>query len=294
MVIAWYDESAANDRLLFAAVLATIVHFGVILGIGFSPEEHDSPAQNLEITLATRPDTENNENADFLAQANQRGSGTESERNEVSSPIHSPIPDAEMRQPVPHIEARELTPPKPREYLDTRERQHPSVASAVPERESAEATSVPLDTQIESTEQPRDEIASLVARLANQQQAYAKLPRVRRLTTVSARADEDADYLYAWKQRIESIGNQNYPAEARRRKLYGELRLLVVLRPDGTVVETRVLQSSGHRILDDAARHIVHLAAPFQAFPASLHARVDELQIIRTWQFRADRLTAGE
>jgi protein TonB len=44
-----------------------------------------------------------------------------------------------------------------------------------------------------------------------------------------------------------------------------------------------VIQSSGHKLLDDAAIRIVRLAAPFPAIPAG--DKVDELYVTRTWQF---------
>ena len=114
------------------------------------------------------------------------------------------------------------------------------------------------------------------------------------MTSVSAKRAEDAAYLQAWKERIERIGNQNYPPEARRRQLYGDLRLLVSLRPDGSVLQIRVLQSSGYAVLDYAAMRIVRLAEPFPAFPSELRANADVLEIIRTWQFRSNHLTASD
>jgi len=120
-----------------------------------------------------------------------------------------------------------------------------------------------------------------------------KPPRKAALIRSAGRRRTEA-YLFAWKQRVEAIGNEHYPIEAKRRRLYGELRLLVALRPDGSVIETRVLQSSGHELLDNAAVQIVRLAAPFNAFPAAIAARADRLEIIRTWQFRANRLSAND
>lgn len=55
--------------------------------------------------------------------------------------------------------------------------------------------------------------------------------------------------------------------------------------PNGYVDGIEVLQSSGVRILDDAAMRIVRLAEPFQTFPPELADEVDKLEIIRTWQF---------
>ena len=78
----------------------------------------------------------------------------------------------------------------------------------------------------------------------------------------------------------------NYPAEGRRKKLYGSLRLMVAIAPNGRLREVELLESSGHRVLDDAAIRIVKLASPFAPFPDELRKTTDVLEIIRTWHFR--------
>ena len=86
---------------------------------------------------------------------------------------------------------------------------------------------------------------------------------------------------------MERIGRLNYPEQARERKIYGSLRLLVAIEPDGSLRDVRVVDSSGHKILDDAAVRIVRLAAPYAPF-LSGHASkdTDVLEIVRTWQFK--------
>ena len=74
-------------------------------------------------------------------------------------------------------------------------------------------------------------------------------------------------------------------AEARRKQLYGELRLMVAVKADGSLDEVRILKSSGFRVLDDAAIRIVQLAAPFAVFPPELRVDTDVLEIVRTWRF---------
>src|SRR5690606_34014143 len=89
------------------------------------------------------------------------------------------------------------------------------------------------------------EIASLEAKLDIQRQAYAARPRIRRLTSVAARQSEDALYLHNWRTRIEQVGNRHYPEQARARQIYGDLRLMVALLPNGEVSDIKVLKSSG-------------------------------------------------
>ena len=286
----WDDPARERDRLLFCALVAVAVHAALILGVGFTREDRAPRAPGLDVTLAQSRDEAPDEAADFLAQANQRGSGSLAEAADPGSPVISAF-DAPVIRPV--TEAAGAPPqaaPDPAPVLSsTRSEQHIAAREPVERRAQAEPTA-PAPRPAEASA----EIASLVARLDAQQKAYARLPRVERLTSAATRAAADAAYLYTWKQRIETIGNEHYPVEAKRRRLYGDLRVLVALRPDGSVKEVRVLQSSGHELLDNAATQIVRLAAPFEPFPPELRARADELEIIRTWQFRSNRLTSSE
>lgn len=108
--------------------------------------------------------------------------------------------------------------------------------------------------------------------------------RVLRLTDAPARPDF-AFYLEAWRRQVERVGKLNYPAEARRQKTTGALRLLAVIDADGALVEATLMESSGHAVLDEAALRIVRLAAPFAPFPPNIRAAADRLEIERTWRF---------
>ena len=129
-----------------------------------------------------------------------------------------------------------------------------------------------------------EEIARLTAELERKGSAYAKRPR-RKAISASTTEYKYAAYLDAWRRKVESIGNLNYPDEARRKRLYGDLVLHVAVRSDGSVERIRLLHSSGHKLLDDAAKGIVRLAAPFAPFPPDILEETDILDITRTWQF---------
>ena len=64
------------------------------------------------------------------------------------------------------------------------------------------------------------------------------------------------------------------------------MTLLVTIRPDGSLHDVRVLQTSGHSVLDEAALRIVRLAAPYSPFPVDMRQSTDLLEIVRSWQFR--------
>ena len=128
------------------------------------------------------------------------------------------------------------------------------------------------------------QIVDMEAELDEQQKMYAKRPKATYITA-STRRTPDAMYLKAWTRKIERFGNLNYPDEARRQKLEGQLILTVALSPDGNIINVKISKSSGHKVLDDAARRIVELAAPFAKVPEDVLQGNNRLVITRTWQF---------
>jgi protein TonB len=136
------------------------------------------------------------------------------------------------------------------------------------------------------------EVASLQAELDDETRTSADQPRVRRLTAASAKQSVDAAYLLDWRRRLEAVGNQYYPEASIRYGMYGNLRMLVVIRQDGSLEDIQVLSSSGYAVLDEAAIKIVRMAAPYAPFPPELKATTDKLEIVRTWYFQENQLSS--
>lgn len=136
-------------------------------------------------------------------------------------------------------------------------------------------------------------IASLDAEIADRMEAKAKRPR-RRFISATTAEYKYAAYMEAWRQKVERIGNLNYPDEARRQRLSGSLILDVALNADGSISEITVRRPSGSAVLDDAAIRIVRLAAPYSAFPETFANEVDILHITRTWQFKSGARFASQ
>ena len=132
-------------------------------------------------------------------------------------------------------------------------------------------------------------IARIEGQIARQLEEYNQRPRKK---FIGARVEEYrfAQYVEDWRQKIERIGNLNYPAAAKGR-LYGSLVLTVIIKANGDLDRVEVSRSSGQRLLDDAARRIVQMASPFANFPESIRRDTDVIEITRTWTFtNADRL----
>jgi periplasmic protein TonB len=243
-----------------------------ILGISFTREQHNRSASKLEITLAQYKSEKKPKRADFHAQHNQEGSGTLDEKAMLTTRKTSDFHDNVIRDisPLQQIAAQ---------------KQKSAQTALIATLNHAERKTALQNDRDTPTQQAQSE-------LTIQRQAYAARPRVRRLTSVAASYSEDAQYLNLWRERIESVGNNNYPERAREQNIYGELRLMVALLPNGEISEIKVLKSSGHKILDQAAIRIVHLAAPYDAFPPEMRQQVDVLEVIRTWRFHNDRFSS--
>lgn len=280
------------DRLGFTLFLAAALHIALILGVGFTLEPPSQISKTLEITLSTFKSEEKPKEADFLAQDNQQGSGTLE---------HAAAPKTTEQAPFQDSEVRKVTPPAtPQPPAAQQEAPKAAVATRAPQqqktptkREDSKPAPVAPPAPVFDSAQLSAEIASLEAELAQEVQAYAKRPKIHRLNAASTMRDKGAWYKDEWRKKVERIGNLNYPDDARRQRIYGNLRLLVSINRDGSLYEVQVLESSGHSVLDQAAQRIVRLAAPYAPFTGDL-ADIDRLEIIRTWRFdRGDRLSSN-
>ncbi|TYL49193.1 energy transducer TonB [Marinomonas sp. IMCC 4694] len=275
----------AIDTFSISFFIAISAHVLMVMMIGFDFELTSSKPKTLEITLVQHT-TQAPVEADFIAQANQQASGTELRKQKLTT-----TEDARFLSDT----IEEISPPVQPQLASFEPVDQPSLLATKNQQALFEVLDEPDNEPKTLEEQFRgqtqipshlsNDIATLEALLDQQRQAYAKRPRIRRLTSVSAKAAVDAQYLDDWRRRIERIGNTHYPEEAKRDHIYGELRLAVILSPSGYVDKIDVLHSSGVRVLDDAAMRIVRLAEPFQAFPSELKKEVDKLEIIRTWRF---------
>lgn len=277
------ESEISKERFGFTIFLSACVHAIIILGIGFTYLEEINSEPALEITMAQYRSEFAPEDADFLAQENQIGSGVLDESAAPSTPFLSDFHADTIQevQPVP----RRMEQVNPVQLQDMTVIATTQQSNRVNELlEEAVDEQVPV-AEIESPQELSLAIASLRAQLDLRRQEFSKRPRRYTISSASTKKSQDALYLDNWRRRIEAVGNLNYPDAARRQQLYGSMRLLVAILPDGSVADVQVLQSSGHVLLDNAALEIVNLAAPFEPFPAAMRAEADILEIIRTWRF---------
>ncbi len=275
----------SDDPLGLALVIAAAVHAFVILSVSFdiSRETPPAPERTLDITLVQpKAKTKPAENPDFLAQQSQEGGGEKEVKERKTSPLGNPeaIPAPKPALELERAGAAETQPlPKPEIIAATKA---PRREAAPPPKPTVQAKPRPkLSQLLASTQQ---EIDRLTAELDRRTLSASRQDR-RKAVNASTQEYKYAAYLEAWRSKVEKIGNLNYPDEAKRRRLYGNLLMHVAVRSDGSIERIRIVRSSGHKLLDDAAARIVRMSAPFAAFPPEIREEVDVLDITRTWQF---------
>jgi len=298
MAIEFADELQAKpvdagDRLSFTVFVAIALHALIILGINFKAPPAAKGSQTIEITLATHKSTKAPKDADFLAQHNQEGSGTEEKARQLSTERQAEFADTQVRNvnPMPQVAATSLAQKKQQIITTLGQSDFKLHALKNPQNQEKKKQHKGL---LENQTAITAEIASLQAKLDKQKQEYAKRPRIRTLTAVSAKESFDAEYLIKWSEKFERVGTKNYPKEALTKNITGRVMLNVTLKPDGSVEEIVITRSSGSRILDDSARQIVRLAAPYAKFPPVIRRQVDRLKIIRYVKFEPNNITTSD
>ncbi len=268
-----------HSRLRNAILLAVAFHSALLIGISFksSPPSYHTP--QIEVTLSARPSDLTPSEVRHIAQTNQDDSGESADIAQLTSPDNELSSDGDPGAQA--LLRPQDAPNDPRRDAVTTA----AAAQRVVASEQLEQEQMPLPGVSPEVDKLTRELANLEAELDEQSRNYAEMPRVRRLTSVAARQSVDAAYLLDWQRRAEAVGNKYYPEASVRYGLYGSLRLLAVIRFDGSLESIRILSSSGFAVLDEAALKTVRMAAPYAPFPPELRATTDKLEIIRTWTY---------
>ena len=277
----------ATDRLSFTIFLALAAHALLIFGLSFSAEKKISKSPTLDVTLAQHKTEEKVEleDADFLADADQVGSGTLDEKKKLESTEIADIEDNQIFHITP-----EITNIAFKKLSEQNDRIITSESSRYKQQDNTidDGNNEEDFGELETRLQEVTDVATLNAMLSDKRQAFANRPRVKTITELSTKSASDAKYTHQWLSKVERIGNQNYPEAARKKRLTGAVRLAVSINPDGSLKSVEITGSSGNSVLDQAAKQIVYLASPYEPLTPDILEDNDVLTIIRTWQFRVN------
>ena len=273
----WYRRPNVTGFSLLTSLFA---HILIILGIGFmalsSTPDHIQPIV-LDFTLVDTADTPP-EHTNVLAQHNQRGGGDASPTArtvpfqlslkrpslDVQRYQRGFLPNSSQRQrEVVMVNATPITPTTMQAKLG----QDPAAGNTAAPRRETQTPNIPLVAE--------------VGRLQDRSQELAGH------TFISANTRESiyAAYMATWRDRVQRIGNLNYPSVVRQQRLIGSVVLEVVVGRSGNLLDIHIVKSSGRKTLDDTAIQLARLASPFAPLPAAIRRKTSALHITRTWRF---------
>ena len=295
----WFEESwfldPANRTLVVAIGISILLH-AILLKIHFidpRSKATDLFQPTLEVVLVNARSTAAPKKAEVLAQANLDGGGNTDQQRRAKTPLPPQPKEQPLNEMTVASRTVEQNDEQPRKPLTS----HKSKDTIAHEQNNTKAEPQPPQDPA-----ARPDVAVLLARsleaarlqaeIDRNLEAYSKRPR-RNFVGSRAREFRFARYVEDWRVKVERVGNMNYPERARRQKIYGSLQLTVSIKADGTVESIDINKPSGQKVLDDAARRIVELAAPYSPFPPDIAKDTDILSITRTWTFtRADELVS--
>ena len=275
-----------KDRFASTLFVAALFHGVVILGVTFTagPLGETDAIPTLKVTLLADQNVTDvaREDADYLARRNQRGTGERAGDNRPTTTISQ---DRLVTQLGGQTGANPTNGTRRRDLRSTEQiLARPSLPGqllALPE---------PPDTP---TEMPQPAAALMrnpsAQTLAVEVDLTATLPDQKNnglLASPDTQASVLANYLYAWRRRVERIGTDNFPDQARNTPKNPTLE--VTVGADGQLQDIVVRNTSGNSAVDQAALSILRLAAPFDPLPQTVRAEYDVLRFAYEWDFRGD------
>ncbi|EGW22776.1 energy transducer TonB [Methylobacter tundripaludum] len=267
-----------NDSLLVALFLAAVIHVVIGLGINFTAPQPEQVSRSIDITLVNMPTQKAPEKAQLLAQENQLGAGEQSKKPEPPPqqlPSQGNNPAKQVKKSEP-----EHSEPKAAKKLITQKKAEKKIVTASKPDTGQHTEKHPQLT----AEMLQQQIAQLGTEIRLNQQT-AEQTKIKFVDSVSAHKYVAAQYMKDWEDKVERTGNLNYPEVAAKKNFSGTLTMDVGIKADGSIYSIRINQSSGNPALDEAAKKIVRMSAPFAPLPVELQKELDVLVITRVWKF---------
>lgn len=272
------------DRLPPMLFLAALIHGILIIGITFNAVLRDefSDSISLEVTIVADPEKqiEAPDEAQYLAQASQSGAGNtrESARPSAMTESDAPIDNAGVDDGNELRDAASLEDPAD-QVLTSRAELQLEVSDRPRDLPQPDETrAIALESGVEVTlPLPRDDEANPLIHDDDPRQL---------VTSVDTRESNIAGYLDRWKTKIETIGVRYFPEKGITQGFTGSPVLEVTISASGDLEAVVIRQTSGSKILDQAALNILRRAAPFDPFPEAIRLDYDELRFAYKWQFR--------
>jgi periplasmic protein TonB len=274
-----------RDRLTTTVFMAALVHGVIIVGVTFGGVRHEkSGAPGLEVLIVSDdvPEARHNEDATYLAQRTQLGSGNTVNPGEVARAPRAAAEHAARNGrndgTVLADDAGALLATADNRALTTTTPM-PEILYFAPPSSMTEMTEVPVQTDGNSEQ---DKLG-----IDDDEEQQVRGPQRDELwVTPDTREALVAPYLVAWRLKIERLGTMNFPQAAWRAPGTRNPDVEVSILSDGTLESATIVRSSGSAKLDQAVVDILKLASPFDPFPRELAEKHRVLRFKYGWEFQ--------
>ncbi len=273
------DMVQVDHTLAIAVIIAVGFHMMLVFGISFTTGANPSDIAE-EVATSFMDNMQENLDANFIANASQEGGGSSEEKVRIETAQISPLNAEEVQKTQDIInQQKQIRQHKYQQsYLSTT-----LSWKEVDKEHDNENDNEQSDIQ-EQQDRIRQEIATLEAQLSQQEQVLAAKTKVETVDSNSTTYNKTSAFLENFRRHVEATATQYYPAQAIAQGISGDVRLMVVIKSDGSVKAIRLLESSGYSMLDEAAKQSVRQSAPYGKFTKEMEDIV-ELRIIRTWRY---------
>jgi protein TonB len=261
------------DRLPAMLFLAALVHGILIIGVTFNAAITDqfADAISLEVTIVADPDQQIDrpDEAAYLAQASQEGSGNITDQIRPSAPLQSAMPvdnqGSEDGTALGDAQAHERSADEVLATENSSDRQVEIDPRTDPQPEDSVAVAMEAGNEV-TLPLPQEDKASFLLTDDDPRQL---------IISADTRESVAAAYLDSWKRRIEAVGAAYLPELGKIEDLTGSPTLLVRIAESGELIEASVSRTSGSALLDLASVDIIQRASPFDEFPAPMANEYD-------------------
>jgi protein TonB len=265
--------------LQWALTLSVLLHAAVLMVRFVNPEGFQRAFQStaLDVVLVNARSDDKPEKAQAIAQANLAGGGDAAGQRMVSTPLPATAQDLEgdalVAQSQRQIDAMQQ---EQQELIARIKAQLEAMPKPDPRRRTSRS-------KTRAREAKRRQLSKRLAAIERRVEEENLRPRKRWLSPATL-GSTYAIYYDNMRRAIEDRGTRDFPQVAGR-KLYGELVMGLLINHDGRVLDARVVQSSGDRVLDRLAEAIAQSAGPFGPFTLAMRQDTDQFDITARFRF---------
>ena len=263
-----------STHLFIALVVAIFFHIVMILGVNISIDEGQNINEPILISMISNSNTAAPDQLSNPVSQNQLNAL--SEQKKIATPLKM------VKQKV----AQKL---KPDKKIDNQGLQH--TKQKKPPLKTVNKVENKADNPKSAEDVPHltaDSLQQQIKHLGSEiraSQLTSEQPKIKFVDSIESNKYLAAQYIKDWENKVERTGNINFPSVAAKKNFSGSLILDVGIKSDGSIYSIRINKSSGIDELDEAAKNIVRMSAPFPPLPLEITKELDVYVITRVWTF---------